>query len=127
MGGVGVKKILLTALMFMPFAAFGDHLDVIQLELKEGCSLADYRAIADDFNEQWGKKNAYHAEVAAPIQSHDMKSHYWLGRSADTAAFGKAYDTWQKESADPDSVAGKLNARFIKCSVSVGRRGYSLH
>ena len=122
-----MRKILLTALMFIPFAALGDHLDVIQLELKEGCSLADYRAIANDFNEQWGKKNAYHAEVAAPIQSHDMKSYSWLGRSADSAAFGKAYDTWQKESADADSVAGKLNARLAECSVSVGRRGYSTH
>ena len=122
-----MRKILLMGLMFMPFAAFADHLDVIQLELKEGCSLADYRAIADDFNEQWGKKNAYRAEIAAPIQSHDMKSYYWLGRSADTASFGKAYDTWQKESADPDSVAGKLSARFAECSVAVGRRGYTLY
>lgn len=127
MGGVGVRKTLLTALMFIPFVALGDHLDVIQFELKEGCTLADYHAIADDFNEQWGKKNAYHGEVAAPIQSHDMKSYYWLGRSADAASFGKAYDTWQKESANPDSVAGKLSARFAECSVSVGRRGYSLH
>jgi len=122
-----MRKILMAALMFIPFAAVADHLDVIQLELKEGCSLADYRAIADDFNEQWGKKNAYHGEIAVPIQSHDMKSLYWLGRSADAASFGKAYDAWLKESADPDSVAGKLSARFAECSVSVGRRGYVLH
>lgn len=121
-----MKKILLTALMFIPFAAMGDHLDVIQVELKEGCSLADYRAIAADFNEQWGKKNAYHGEIAAPLQSHDMKSYYWIGRSADAASFGKAYDTWQKEVANPDSVAGKLSARFDACGVTVARRAYSV-
>lgn len=122
-----MRKILMTALMFIPFVAAADHLDVIQLELKDGCSLADYRAIAADFNEQWGKKNAYHAEIAAPIQSDDMTTYYWLGRSADAASFGKAYDTWTKESAEPDSVAGKLSARFAECSVSVGRRGYVVY
>jgi hypothetical protein len=51
----------------------------------------------------------------------------WLGRSKDAATFGKAWDTWRTESADPNSVAGKLNTRFGDCSVNTARRGFDVY
>ena len=122
-----MKKILLAALMLLPFSVMADHLDVIQTELKEGCTLNQYLEIMKDFNEQWGKNNAYHAEVLTPIQSDNLKSVYWIGRSSGAQGFGKAWDTWRAEAADPNSVAGKLQARFVECSDDQSRRGYDIH
>lgn len=122
-----MKKMLLAAVLLLPFPAIGDHLDVIQFKLNEGCTMQTYMAIAKDFNDQWGKKYGYHAEIAVPVQSPDLESHYWIGRSADAASFGKAWDAWRNETKDPDSVAGKLLARFTDCSMNVGRRGYDTY
>ena len=121
-----MKKILLAALFLLPFSLMADYLDVIQSELKEGCTLNQYLEIMKDFNEQWGKNNAYHGEVLTPIQSDDLKSVYWIGRSSGAQAYGKAWDTWRDEAADPDSVAGKLQARFTACTVDLSRHGYEI-
>ena len=87
-------------------------------------SMSTYMAIKDDFNEQWGASNGYQSEVLVPIQSHNLISLYWVGRSDNAAAFGKAWDQWNKDLTDPDSVASKLWARFLDRSTNVSRRGY---
>lgn len=122
-----MKKLIAIALLALPMGAAADHLDVIEFKLNEGCSFATHLQIVKDFNAQWGAKNAYKAEVLTPIQSNNLESMYWIGRSKDAAAFGKAWDTWRTEGADPESVAGKLGARFAACSTNLGRRSYDIH
>ena len=46
--------------------------------------------IVKDFNTQWGARNDYKAEILMPLQSHNLVSLYWIGRTRDAAAFGKA-------------------------------------
>jgi hypothetical protein len=111
----------------LPLATSADHLDVIQFELKDGCSFEKYVAIKDDFNNQWAKDYDYRAEVLMPLQSHDLKSLYWVGRSPDATSFGRAWDAWRAESADPASVAAKLVARFAECSAETARRSYDVY
>ena len=122
-----MKKLIAIALLALPMSAAADHLDVIEVKLNEGCSFSTYMQIAKDFNSQWGAKNGYKAEVLTPIQSNNLESLYWVGRSISAAAYGKAWDTWRDESADPNTVAGKLWTRFAACSTNVGRRGYDIH
>jgi hypothetical protein len=122
-----MRKFLFVILTILPIAAFADHIDVIEVKLNEGCSMATYVAIKDDFNKQWGAKYGYQSEVLMPIQSSNLISLYWVGRSDNAAAFGKAWDQWRDELADPDSVASKLWARFLDCSTNVGRRGYDVY
>lgn len=122
-----MKKLLCIVLLALPIGAFADHVDVIEFQLKEGCSMSTYLVIAADFNEKWGKANGYRSEILTPIQSHNMESLYWVGRSASTEAFGKAFDQWSKDLKDPDSIASKLAERFAECSDNVGRRGYTSH
>jgi len=122
-----MKSLLISALILVPLSAGADHLDVIEVQLKDGCTLEKYVAIAGDFNEQWGKKHGYQSEVAVPIQSAELASVFWVGRTANAEAFGKAWDAWRNENMDPKSVASKLNARFIECSDNVARRGYDLY
>ncbi len=122
-----MKKLLFAFLLVLPIGAFADHIDVIEVQLNEGCSMSTYLAIKDDFNEQWAKEYNYHAEVLVPIQSNNLTSLFWVGRSANTAVFGKAYDQWTTDLMDPDSVASKLVARFEECTDSLGRRGYVVH
>jgi len=122
-----MKKFLCALLLMVPLGTYAEHVDVIEVQLKEGCSLSTYLAIAADFNDNWGKQYGYQSEVLAPIQSHNLESLYWVGRSADTGAFGKAFDQWSKALMDPNSVASKLAARFVKCSSNIGRRAYTAH
>ena len=122
-----MKRILFAALLILPFNALADHSDVIEVTLDEGCSLDTYLAIKDDFNKEWGSKNGYKSEVYVPIQSNNLTSIYWVGRSDNAAAFGKAWDQWNTDLMDPDSVASKLWARFQDCSTNIGRRGYDIY
>jgi hypothetical protein len=122
-----VKKLLVLAVLAFPFSASADHMDVIQVTLKENCTLQTYVAIKDDFNNQWGKNHGYRAEITVPIQSQDLAPVFWVGRSADAASFGKAWDAWRTELMDPASLASKLNARFTKCSDNVSRSGWDVY
>ena len=122
-----MKRFLIAALCTIPLPAGADHLDVIQATLNKDCTLSQYVAIAKDFNETWGKSHGYLAEIAAAVQSNDLDSVYWIGRTANAEAFGKAWDTWRDELGVPKSVAAGLQKRFDKCSKNVGRRGYDIY
>ena len=122
-----MKTILTVMLLALPMAAAADHLDVIEFKLNEGCSFETELQIVKDFNAQWGARNDYQAEILMPIQSHNLVSLFWLGRTRDAATFGKAWDTWRNELADPNSVASKLWARFEACGTNLARRGYDVY
>ena len=119
---VGILTILA-----LPLVASADHMDVIEVALTEKCTIQEYVAIKDDFNEQWGKNNGYRAEVVVPIQSQNLVSIFWIGRSANAAAYGAAWDTWRDQLEDSNSVAAKLDERFQRCSDNVSRRGYDVY
>jgi hypothetical protein len=123
-----MRILLLTiAALLAPICASADNLDVIQIKLKDGCTLETYVAIKNDFNSQWGKSHGYFAEIAAPVASNDLASLYWIGRSANAEAFGKAWDIWRNELSDPKSVAAKLEERFGKCGTNESRRSYDIY
>lgn len=122
-----MRKILAIVFLCSPMLAFGDHLDVIEFKLNDGCSFDKYMEIAKDFNTQWGVNNGYKSEVLMPIQSPNLVSLYWVGRTKDAAAFGKAWDTWRNGLGDPDSLESKLWARFVVCSTNLSRRGYDTY
>lgn len=122
-----MRKILILAMLSLPIPVFADYLDVIQFELNEGCSFSEYMEIVNDFNEQWGKKHDYQSEVAVPLQSDNLVSMYWVGRTKDAATFGKAWDAWRDELEDPDSLASRLWARFEACETNMSRRGYDVY
>jgi len=52
---------------------------------------------------------------------------FWLGRSANTETFGRAWDAWRDQLADPKSVASRLQGRFTKCSDNESRSGFDLY
>ena len=123
-----MRSVLSLILLLLPLSASaGGHMDVIQVTLNEKCSVAKYVAIKNDFNKTWGKQNGYLAEVVVPIQSEDLQSVFWVGRTADAAGYGKAWDTWRDETANPKSIAGKLQERFNECSTNDSRRGYDVY
>lgn len=122
-----MKRILAILLFALPVSAAADHLDVIEFKLNEGCTFDKYMEIVKDFNAQWGVSNGYKAEVLMPIQSHNLVSMYWIGRSKDAAAFGKAWDIWRNALADPNSVPAKLWARFGACETNLSRRAYDVY
>jgi hypothetical protein len=122
-----MKKLLCALLLALPIGAFADHIDVIEVQLNEGCSVSEYVAIKDDFNAQWGAKNGYQSEVLVAIQSNNLTSLFWVGRTENAAAFGNAWDQWRNDLTDPESVASKLWARFLDCSTNVARRGYDVY
>lgn len=121
-----MKRMLAALLLTLSAPAMADHYDVIEFKLKDGCNLATYLQVVKDFNE-WGQAHGYRAEVANKVQHNDLTTLLWLGRSANAAAFGKAWDTWRDAQADANSVPAKLNARFAACSTNVSRRSYDVY
>lgn len=122
-----MQKALALILLALPLAASADYLDVIEFKLKDGCTFEKQLQITKDFNEQWAAKHGYKAELLMPVQSHNLATLYWVGRARDAASFGKAWDAWRSETADPNSVAGKLAARFQACEDNLSRRGYDVY
>lgn len=109
-----MKKTLAALLILSASAAQAGHLDVISFTLNDECTLGQYLEVVEDFNE-WGRAYGYQTEIAAPTFGDDLETHYWLGRSANNEAFGKAYDAWVAAQADATSVPARLNARFGEC------------
>ena len=121
-----MRRIFLGILLTVSLSASAEHMDVIEFEMVEGCSFDKYMAIVSDFND-WADDYGYHAKVAVPLQSDNLTSYYWLGTSKDAASFGKAWDAWRDDQADPDSAPAKLWARFQECSLNLGRWGYDVY
>jgi hypothetical protein len=126
-GNTRMKTFIAAALLALPLSVAADHLDVIEVKLKANCSVDTYLQIARDFNTNWAAQHDYRAEVLVPIQSHNLESLFWVGRSKSAAGFGAAWDAWRNDLANPESVAAKLWARFGECSANVSRRGYDTH
>ena len=61
------------------------------------------------------------------MQSNNLESMFWVGRTTDAATFGAAWDAWRNELADSDSKASQLSARFAECSENIARRGYDTY
>lgn len=116
-----MKKLLVLAIFCIPMTVWADHIDVLPAHLKEGCSLETYLATVADFN-KWGMGHGYQVEVFVPMQGDDMSTMYWIGRSKNAAAFGKAYDAWEANVGDSNSTEGKLMARFAECTEPFDRR-----
>lgn len=119
-------KTLVAVVLLLPLSAFAEHMDVIEFQLHEDCSMGKYMEIVADFN-KWGKSYGYQTKIAAPLQSNNLTSMYWLGTSANATAFGKAWDAWRDGQMESDSVPAKLQARFSECTSNIGRRGYDVY
>lgn len=122
-----MKALIASAVLLLPFAVGAEHMDVIQVKLKPKCTVEKYVALKDEFNETWGKDHGYRAEVVVPLQNQDLVSVFWVGRSADAAAFGAAWDAWRDAQADDKSVAAKLQERFDDCSDNESRSSFDVY
>ena len=121
-----MKKLIFSLLLFVPVFASAEHIDVIKFQLADGCAFSEYLEIRNDFNE-WAEPYGYSSSIAVPLQNDDLESYYWIGTSANAAAFGKIWDTWRDALSDPDSTESKLWVRFQACSINLERRGYDLY
>ena len=122
-----MKKLLMGAMLIAPMTAFAGHMDVIGFHMTGDCSTEQYMQIVRDFNDNWGKDNGYHAEVVQPLHNDDLETWYWLGRTEDSVAFGKAWEQWVSDLGDPDSVASGLWERFQQCETNMSRSSYIVH
>ena len=121
-----MKKLLCAACFLLPTAASAEHWDVIAIEMTGKCSFSKFMEVVADFNE-WGAEYGYQARIAAPLQQEDLKTHFWVGESANAAAFGAAWDAWRDAQSDANSTPAKLQKRFDECSVNKQRRGYDVY
>ncbi len=120
-----MKKTVLAAalLAFAATPAQAEYWDVIGFHLKESCPMSKYMSIVKDFN-NWGKTQGYVASVLTPVQDGDQSMLYFIGKTANAAAFGSAWDAWRDAQADANSIPAKLQARFNTCSINKTRSGY---
>ncbi|MEO1136702.1 MAG: hypothetical protein AAFW68_08840 [Pseudomonadota bacterium] len=122
-----MKKLLCAAAAAFAISApaSAEHWDVIAFEMTGKCDFAKYMEIVDDFN-VWGADYGYVAKVAMPLQSDNLTTYFWVGSSADAAAFGAAWDAWRDGLADSNSTPSKLWVRFEECSTNMQRRSYDV-
>jgi hypothetical protein len=121
-----MKKLIAVLLFAVPSLALADYVDVLAGKLKPGCNAATLQQIVKDFNDTWGAKEyGYTAEILWPLQSRDLGTIYWVGRVADSTAFGKGFDAWRAAQSDANSVAGKLGTRLLDCVAWESRAGYA--
>lgn len=122
-------KTLVSVLLFS-FASYAtavEHIDAINLELRDDCTLQQYLEIIEDFN-KWGEDYNYRTEIAVPIQSSDLVTMFWMGRSPSAQSYGKAWDDWRDAQGDASSEPAKLQARFNECAKPNSvRRGFDLY
>lgn len=122
-----MKKTIFALALLAPMAASAEYMDVIEVQLNEGCSFNQYMDIVSDFNSDWAEDMGYKARVAMPLQNSNLVSLYWLGTTKDAATFGKVWDAWRDGQSDSKSKPAKLWDRFQDCSVNVSRQGYDVY
>ena len=122
-----MKKTIFALSFLVSMAASAEYMDVLEVQLNEGCSFNEYMEIVNDFNNNWGEALGYKARVAMPLQNENLVSIYWLGTTKDAATFGKVWDTWRDGLSDSKSKPAKLWERFQECSVNLSRRGYDVY
>jgi hypothetical protein len=122
-----MKKLMLLFVLAFPIAAQADHVDVIAAKLNPGCDVAKYLQIVQDFRAQWADARGYRVEILFPLQSRDLGTFFWVGRSANAEAFGKGLDAWTAAQADSNSAPAKLMARFRECSTSESRAAFKTY
>lgn len=122
-----MKKMILMTAVLMSAPASAATLDVISSKLKPSCSFATYMAITKEFNDTWGKAHGYNAQLMLPVHSSDTSLVVWVGTTASSEAFGKAWDVWRTALANPNSMEAKLQARFDACSTQVSRVSYNTY
>ena len=121
-----LTKLAIAALLFIPMTASAEYMEVLEQEVKEGCTVAKYQVIIDDFN-VWAKDYGYQAKIASPLYTNNFGSVYWIGTAKDTTTFGAAYDAWLDGIKDPKSTPAKLDARMGKCVKLKTRRAYTVN
>jgi len=119
-----MKKLMFLFVLAFPMAAQADYLDVISAKFNPGCTVDKYLQIVQDFRDQWANARGYKVEILFPAHSRDLRTIYWVGRSASAEAFGKGLDAWTAAQADPSSGPAKLMARFRECTTSESRASY---
>jgi len=117
---------LAAAALLAPMSASAEHMDVIGMEMTGACTMGEFMAVVKDFNE-WGKAYGYSAKIAAPLADQNLTTYYWLGTTANAAAFGAAWDAWRDAIPDAKSTPAKLWARFNKCSTNKTRSSYDVY
>ena len=122
-----MKKTILSLALLVPMAASAEYMDVIEVQLNEGCSFNQYMEIVSDFNSDWAEAIGYKARVAMPLQNNNLVSLYWMGTTKDAATFGKVWDAWRDGLSDSKSKPAKLWDRFQDCSVNLSRQGYDVY
>ena len=127
MKALSVSLSVLFAATAMTSMAVAEYDDVILFKLNDKCTVAEYVKIKDDFNATWGKQNGYIAAISVPLQAADLTEIFWVGRSANAAAFGKAWDLWRDALTNSKSVPAKLQARFDECGTNLNRRGFDVY
>jgi hypothetical protein len=120
-----MRKFIAFALLSLPMAASADYLDIWDYKLKDGCDLSTHMQIVKDFN-QWAAKYGYRGEVAVSAFNNDMGLLRLMGRTKDATDSAKVWDAWVTETSDPNSVAGKLSARFDACQVVLSRTAFDI-
>jgi hypothetical protein len=119
-----MKKLIALFVLAFPMAAQADYVDVIAGKLNAGCSVDKYLQIVKDFRDQWANERGYKVEILFPMQSRDLGTFFWVGRTSSAEAFGKGLDAWVTAQSDPNSAPAKLMARFRECTTSESRAGY---
>ena len=122
-----MKKLIALIVFVFPIVSHADYVDVISAKLNPGCTMQKYLQIVKDFNEQWAAARGYKVEILVPMQSRDLATIYWVGRSPNAEAFGKGLDAWTAAQSDPESAPAKLMARFRECTTSESRAAYKTY
>lgn len=120
-------KLLISVLSFClmtPAIAGADYLDVITNKLNDGCSLADYQKVVEEFRGVMKSEGYdYTVEIAVPLIGPDLDAVFWVGRTKDLATFGTGNQRWTKALANPKSAEAKVSAKLGKCAENVSRTG----
>jgi hypothetical protein len=110
--------------LFAPAVASADYLDVIATKLKDGCSLADYNNVVEEFRGvMTSEKYSYSVEIAVPFTGPELDVVYWIGRTKDIATFGMENGRWDQALRNAKSPEAKINAKLEKCSINLRRTG----
>ena len=109
------------ALLSSPFVVRADMVDVLTVQLNDGCNMEQLSKLNADFNAYGKEKGGPQYELIRPLHSATPGVVFIVGRAASMEAFGKYYDGLMAEQMQDDSTGSQLIKRAVECATVVSR------
>ena len=116
-----IAMVMIGLLVASPMLVQAEMVDVITIERRAECCMANLVQLHNDFNAYGEKNGGAQYDLLTPLHSDNQGVLFVVGRYPSVEAFGKSNDDFRAKAGVKGSAAATLLTRFSECAHIVTR------